>query len=105
MKKKKKTVGFLPQLEVAAGIDVHKDKMVLCILKANGETIFNEFGTTTRELNKLRDFLIKHAVKDCIMESTGIYWCGLHSILEKAGLRVVIANPFKIKQMPKRKDG
>ena len=103
MKKKIKTVGFLPQLKIAAGIDVHKDKMVLCILKSTGETIFNEFGTTTCELNKLKDFLIEHSVKDCIMESTGIYWCSLYSILEQAGLHIVLANPYKIKQMPREK--
>lgn len=103
MKKKKNTIGFIPQLKIAAGIDVHKNKMVVCILKANGEEILEEFGTTTRQLYKLKEFLIKHSVKDCLMESTGIYWYGLYNILEQAGLRVVIENPYRIKQMPMEK--
>jgi transposase len=103
MKAKKKTVGFLPQLDIAAGIDVHKDKMVLCIIKATGETEFSEFGTTTRQLNKIKDYLLSHSVKDCIMESTGTYWCSLYAILEQAGMRIVLGNPYKIKQMPREK--
>ena len=103
MKKKRNFVGFAPQLELAAGIDVHKDNMVVCILKVNGEEFFNQFGTTTKELNKLKDYLIQYSVKDCVMESTGFYWCSLFSILESAGLHVVLANPYKVKQIPLEK--
>jgi transposase len=99
----KKTVGFTPQLKIAAGIDVHKDKMVVCILQEDGEEIIREFGTTTRKLNELKEFLVNQGVKDCIMESTGTYWCGLYSILEKAGIQTVLANAYKVKQMPREK--
>ena len=37
------------------------------------------------------------------MESTGIYWMSLFSILTEAGIHVVVANPVHIKQIPKRK--
>lgn len=103
MKKKRNFVGFSPQLERAAGIDVHKDSMVVCILQSNGQEFFSGFGTTTKELNRLKDYMLQYSVKDCVMESTGIYWCSLFSILENAGLRVVLANPYKVKQIPMEK--
>jgi len=34
------------------------------------------------------------------MESTGIYWISIWNILEAAGLRLILVNPYFIKQMP-----
>jgi hypothetical protein len=42
-------------------------------------------------------------VEHCLMESTGIYWMSLYTILTDCGISVIVANPTHIKQIPKRK--
>lgn len=39
------------------GLDVHKDTVFMCILKADGEKIEAEFGVLTPELDQLLDLL------------------------------------------------
>lgn len=97
-------VKILPQLVKACGLDMHKDKIVAFISNNSGtEQILQEFGTYTEDLHKIIDFLKRHGVKDCLMESTGVYWISLYHLLIEAGINAVVANPLHIKQMPKRK--
>ena len=56
------------------GLDVHKDNVFVCIDKENGEKIQFKTGILTRDLDSLRDFLVKHDVGEIAMESTSVYW-------------------------------
>lgn len=97
-------VRILPQLSKASGLDIHKDKICVFISDNKGENQFyQEFSTFTKDLHLLKEWLLEHDVKDCVMESTGIYWMSLYSILSTGGINVVVANPQSIKQIPKRK--
>jgi len=49
---------------------------------------------------QLKDFLVSYHVKDVIIESTGIYWRFVYRVLSEAGIRVVVVNPFTVKQNP-----
>jgi transposase len=61
------------------------------------------FGTTTRELLELGDWLAEREVKVVAMESTGIYWRPVWNILEGNGYELVLANARQVKNMPGRK--
>src|SRR5437660_292225 len=97
------TMNIHPQLERACGIDVHKNKVSVCyyISKAKDEVL--EYGTFTCELEQVRDDILSNQIKDVIMESTGVYWIALCSILMAAGINVRVVNPKFIKNMPKEK--
>ncbi len=97
------TYQFLLRLEAAAGIDVHKNFFQVAVCREKSRPIEMQFGTFTKDLLSLRDFLIEHGIKDVIMESTGVYWMPLYRVLTDAGLNVRIANPLKVKQIPMEK--
>lgn len=84
------------------GLDVHKDSVYLCILKANGEKIEQVFGVLTPELDAMRDLLVEHSVGELAMESTSIYWIPVWRVLE-ADFSLKLVNPLFIKQLPGRK--
>jgi transposase len=89
-----------------AGIDVHKDTVVVCVRRrADGERLHKEvrtFGTMTRDLLALADWLAAEGVTHAAMESTGVYWKPVFNILE-GQVEVVLVNAQHIKQVPGRK--
>jgi transposase len=42
-------------------------------------------------------------VEEVAIESTGIYWIPVWNILEEMGFKLMLVNPYLIKQMPGRK--
>lgn len=88
------------RLERVAGIDCHQPtfKVAVCI---EGEVpIINTFNTYTEDVYKLKDYLVAYLIKDVIIESTGIYWRFVYRVLTEAGIKVVVVNPFTVKQNP-----
>src|SRR5262245_44056468 len=89
-----------------AGIDVHKDNVVVCVRCCDrpGKP-FEEvrtFSTMTRDLLALSDWLAEHGVSHVAMESTGVYWKPVFNILE-GRFAVLLVNAEHIKQVPGRK--
>jgi transposase len=60
------------------------------------------FGTTTRELMGLREWLLSGGCTHVAMESTGVYWKPIYAILEGA-FEIVVANAQHVKKVPGRK--
>jgi len=60
------------------------------------------FGTTTRELVSLREWLRSEGCTHVAMESTGVYWKPVYAILE-GGFQIVVANAQQVKKVPRRK--
>ena len=89
-----------------AGIDVHKKMVVVCCLSvdANGQSQqeTRTYGTTTRELLSLCDWLSSAAITDVAMESTGEYWKPVYNLLE-GSFEVMVVNSHHFKQVPGRK--
>jgi len=89
-----------------AGLDVHKDTVVACLrrLGAGGRALkeVRTFGTMTRDLLSLADWLSAEGVTHVAMESTGVYWRPIFNVLE-GRLQVVLVNAQHIKQVPGRK--
>src|SRR5467141_980366 len=89
--------------EVCCGLDVHKKSVTACVLWASGRRRQTRaFGTFTRELLKLGDWLRACGVTHVAMESTGVYWKPVWNLLE--GLfEVLLVNAQHIKAVPGRK--
>ena len=91
-----------------AGLDVHKDSVVACVLSgaADGPVskVVRTFGTTTRDLLELKDWLESLGVQRAVVEATGVYWRPVFNVLqEDEELDLVLANPYRIKNVPGRK--
>lgn len=89
-----------------AGLDVHKESVAVCVLMPGSGTEpkreIREFGTTTRELRRLQEWLQQNGVTHAAMESTGVYWKPVFNILESA-CQLIVVNARHIKQVPGRK--
>jgi transposase len=93
-------------VERGCGLDVHQATVVACllVLPKNG-TVHKQmrfFGTTTRELVSLRDWLLAENCTHIGMESTGVYREPGYAVLEGA-LQIVVANAQHVKKVPGRK--
>ncbi|MRX74437.1 IS110 family transposase [Bacillus lacus] len=89
-----------------AGLDVHQESITACILNSpldrKPKPLIKNFGTTTRELLQLQDWLAENQCTEVAMESTGVYWKSVWNILESS-CKLTLANPAHIKNMPGRK--
>lgn len=89
--------------KICCGLDVHKET-IFAAINANGKVgEVKEYSTLTCQVRALSDWLKENGVTDVAMESTGIYWIPIWNILEAAGFRLTLVNPYFIKQMPGRK--
>lgn len=87
-----------------AGLDVHKDSVVACV-RISGKPSKQEvrtFGTTTRELLALSDWLTEHDCTHVVMEATGVYWKPVWHVLEP-NFELVLANAAHVRNVPGRK--
>ena len=93
-------------IERCAGLDVHQATVVACVLIGEaGRKPLKEirtFSTMTQDLAAMRDWLKGHGVTHVGMESTGIYWKPVHTILE-GHFELIVANAHHIKNVPGRK--
>ncbi len=93
-------------IERGCGLDVHQATVVACLLMVRRDGRVQKqmrtFGTTTRELVGLRQWLLTEGCTHVAMESTGVYWKPIYAILE-GELEIVVANAQHIKKVPGRK--
>ena len=93
-------------VERGCGLDVHQATVVACLLIVlkNGrvQRQVRTFGTTTRELMGLREWLMSESCTHVATESTGVYWKPIYAILEGA-FEIVVANAQHVKKVPGRK--
>lgn len=89
-----------------AGMDVHKETVAVCLVVCEGgrpaRKQVRTFGTMTRDLLALGDWLAEEGVTHVAMESTGVYWKPIFNVLESR-FEVVLVNARHIKQVPGRK--
>src|ERR1700738_2977346 len=92
--------------ERCAGLDIHKQTVVACLLltpttgKASRQV--RTFATTTGGLLGLADWLGSQGVTHVAMESTGIYWRPVFNILE-GRVQVILVNAQHMKAVPGHK--
>jgi len=85
-----------------AGLDVHKDSVWACARVDGGKPLVEKFGTTSRELLRLGDWLAGHGVTVVAMESTGVFWKPVWNLLEDR-FALMLVNARHVKQVPGRK--
>src|SRR6202453_3334621 len=92
--------------ERVAGLDVHKASVVAWVRIMSGGKAKREcrtFGTTTAELEALRDWITSWECTLVAMEATGVYWLPIWKILLGGAFEMNIANARHIKAVPGRK--
>src|SRR5437773_1549463 len=98
---------------VCCGIDVHKKSVTACLMwgPADKEPQFEirRFGTMTRDLQKLAEWLKQAGCEAATMESTGSYWKPVWNVLEGQIPKLILANAQHVRALPgektDRKDG
>lgn len=99
----KKQQGLSVIRQNAAGIDIASKMHYVAVRPDCCEQPIRSFGTFTRDLYELRDWLLTCKVDSVAMEATGIYWVSLFLILEEAGLEVLLVNARTAKNVSGRK--
>lgn len=89
-------------VERCAGLDVHKDTVVACVLAPGVDATPVTFGTTSAALLALRDWLVACGVTRVGMEATGVYWKPVYYVLEDA-LEAHLYNARHMRNVPGRK--
>lgn len=89
-----------------AGLDLHKKTIFAEVRRVNHkgklETELRTFGTMTRDLLQLLDWLTEHGVTHVAMEATGVLWKPVWNILD-GHFELLLVNPRELKQVPGRK--
>ena len=106
MAKKAKKID-IDKLEVinpmSAGIDVGATLMQVCIPSFLDNEPNRAFGTTTRELDRIVEWLVSKKITHVAMESTGIYWVPLFNKLTEAGIDTKLLRAADVKNYTARK--
>jgi transposase len=93
-------------IQNCAGMDVHRETIVVCALttdqEGNVQSEVRTFGTFTKHLCELLEYLESKSITHVAMESTGVYWKPVYNILE-GYFTIVLANAQRIKNVPGRK--
>ncbi len=88
-----------------AGLDVHSRRISACARIVTDRGVSREvcsFGTSTRELRAMADWLESKGCTHVAMESTGVYWKPVWHVLE-GRFELVLANASQVRNMPGRK--
>lgn len=89
-----------------AGLDVHKKTVVACRLTpGTGAEPVREtqaFGTMTRDLQRLAEWLAEADVSHVAMESTGSFWKPVYNVLEER-FTLLLVNARHFRAIPGRK--
>jgi transposase len=88
----------------AAGIDVgNEEHWVAVPPELDPQHPVQSFGCFTQDLRKMADWLQRLGIDTVALQSTGVYWIGLHDILAQRGIRVFVVNAADTKNLPGRK--
>lgn len=97
-------------LEISCGLDVHKEKIVACILTGPlgkpTHSEIREFSTLIPDMIALRHWIVSKNCHHVAMESTGIYWMPIYEILEDAfsgDITLLVVNARHMKNVPGKK--
>jgi transposase len=89
-----------------AGLDVHKDSVEACVRRLESERRIAQqtrhWGTRTRDLMAMAEWLRVEGVTKVAMESTGVYWKPIFNVLEEQ-FEVLLVNAKDLKHVPGHK--
>ena len=100
-------VELVPLYCCVAGLDVHLNKVVVCIIRAAEgaapEVLIREFGGFKRDRCAMAEWIAGFAPEAVSMESTGIYWKSPYAALERVGIRAKVVNARHVAKVEGRK--
>jgi transposase len=89
-----------------AGLDVHKASIAVCVRRVTSggkvQKVVQTFGTMTRDLTAMANWLAREGVTQVAMESTGVFWKPVFNLLEER-FQILLCNAYHVKQVPGRK--
>jgi len=83
------------------GLDVQKLSVMACVITPKKREM-RTFGTMTKDLLELKQWLLEFGVTHVAMESTGVYWKPIYNILE-GSFTLLVVNARYLKAVPGRK--
>jgi transposase len=96
-----------PGLEIiyrnAAGIDVGNESHMVAVPPDRDPQPVREFGSWTKALQEMADWLKACGIESVVMQSMGVYWVALYDVLEERGFKVCLTNARDTKNLPGRK--
>ena len=87
----------------AAGIDIAANIHYVAVPEGRSKTPVKSFKGFTRDLHSLAKWLQSCKIETVAMESTGMYWYHLYTILLDYGIDVCLVNARHVKNVPGRK--
>lgn len=87
----------------AAGIDISSKEHYVAVPEDRSKENVRCFQGFTRDLHQLALWLKECRVETIAMESTGVYWYHLYTILLDYGFEVYLVNAYHVKNVPGRK--
>lgn len=87
----------------AAGIDVSPKEMQVCVPSDRDENCNRRFGVYTADLREISNWLRDCGIETVAMESTGVYWLPLFTVLQDAGFEVILVNARDVKNISGKK--
>ena len=86
-----------------AGIDVGSREHYVSVPPDRSERPVRRFGCTTPDLCAMADWLKQSGITHVVMESTGVYWVPVATVLEDAGLCVALVDARESHRLSARK--
>lgn len=87
----------------AAGIDISDKEHVVAVAEGRATERVRKFGTMTCDLGSIVSWLKECLIETVAMESTGVYWKPLFSVLVRNGFEVALVNSKHVKNVTGRK--
>ena len=87
----------------AAGIDIADTEMQVCVPADRDGDNNRRFGSFTRDLNEISEWLKACKIDTVAMEATGIYWIPLFFKLQNDGFDVQLCNAREVKNVSEKK--
>jgi hypothetical protein len=88
----------------AAGIDAGSEEQWVSVPEDRSDEPVRKFGTFTKDLEALADWLIECGITTVAVEATGVYWVPLYEILEQRGLKPKLIDSRSIGRKNKKTD-
>jgi transposase len=87
----------------AAGIDIGAREIFVAVPPNRDEHPVRVFSTFTEDLEKMAAWLASCGVTTAAMESTGVYWIPLYTVLERQGVKPCLVDARGMKNVPGRR--
>ena len=87
----------------AAGIDIGSQRHYVCVGAEKSDSYVRSFGCYPPDLEEMAKWLLECGIETVAMESTGVYWIPVHTVLSQHGLDVNLVDARHVKNVPGRK--